>query len=304
MSAANESITLGLWPIAGVTTVGVTQDDARETIATAIEVGITSFDTAFSYGYDGESDRYLGAAIGGRRDDFKIISKVGQRWDAQRKRIIDCRPKTLIADAETCLRRIGIERLDTLMLHCPDPNVEVEHSAEAIEQLRQRGLCERIGVCNVNAEQQQRFASVAGCDAIQCPLNLIQRDSLNKLIPQCSEQSCEVYAFWVLMKGLLAGSITRDHVFAEGDSRPNYEIFQGEQRRRTHDLLDAMQQIGNQADLTIAQLSIGWALSQSGVTSVLIGARRPAQIKETATASTLPTEIVNEVEAARSRTFD
>ena len=72
------------------------------------------------------------------------------------------------------------------------------------------------------------------------------------------------------MKGLLAGRITRDHVFAEGDSRPTYDIFRGEARRRTHDVLDELGEIAGLAGLTIAQLSIGWALSQTGVTAALV----------------------------------
>lgn len=288
----NSHVVLGLWPVAGITTVGVTQSDANETMAAAIESGITAFDTAFSYGYEGQSDRLLGKFVCPERDRFLVIGKVGQRWTDHRERIVDGRPETLTADAETSLRRIGIDQFDLLMLHCPDPDVAIERSAEAIVDLQRRGLCKRIGVCNVDAAEYRRFAQAAPRAAIQCPLNLVQRASLGELIPQCSHEGGEAYVFWTLMKGLLAGRISRDHVFAEGDSRPSYEIFQGQSRRTTHDILDEMKEIARSWGLTIAQASIGWALSQVGVTAALVGARRPDQVKEIAGARPLDAETV------------
>lgn len=291
------NVILGLWPVAGITTVGVTEADAKATMAAAVENGITAFDTAFSYGYDGESDRLLGSFIGQQRDQFTVIAKVGQRWSEQRQRVVDGSPSRLIADAEASLKRIGIECFDTLMLHSPDPNVAIARSAEAIASLQHRGLCRRIGVCNVTPAQQRLFSQAASCDAIQCPLNLIQRGSLTSLIPQCERERCEVYVFWTLMKGLLAGGISRDHEFSVGDSRPNYEIFQGDARRRAHDVLDAMQSIASSSGLTIAQLSIGWAISQNGVTAALVGARRAEQVKDIARGKPLPQEILDAIDA-------
>ena len=74
---SNVHIALGLWPIAGITTLGVTAKDANLTLAAAIESGITTFDTAFSYGFEGESDRLLGRNIKGQREQYTIIGK----WD-------------------------------------------------------------------------------------------------------------------------------------------------------------------------------------------------------------------------------
>ena len=293
----NSKIVFGLWPVAGVTTVGVTVADAESTMAAAIEAGITEFDTAFSYGYDGESDRLLGKFVAPDRDRFRIIGKVGQRYDSERHRVIDGSPETLTADAEASLLRMGVECVDVLMLHCVDPNIPVERSAEAMATLKRRGLCKETGVCNVTPEQRRRFAGAAECQAIQCPLNLLQQDSLAELIPDCAANNCGVYVFWSLMKGLLAGKITRDHVFAEGDSRPGYPIFQGEARERAHRVVDGLQLIGNDAGFTVAQLSIGWAMSQPGVTGVLVGARRPEQIQETAASKCLSEEILGKINA-------
>ena len=93
----------------------------------------------------------------------------------------------------------------------------------------------------------------------------------------------------------MAGKIQRDHAFAEGDARPSYPVFQGEARERAHRVVDGLGAIGSQAGFTVAQLSIGWAMSQPGVTGVLVGARRPEQIRETAAAQKLSGEILREI---------
>ncbi|TWU59764.1 General stress protein 69 [Rubripirellula tenax] len=280
-------VIFGLWPLAGVTTIGVTSQDADATMTAAIDGGITAFDTAFSYGYDGESDRLLGRYLRGDRDRFAVTGKVGQRWSADRKRVVDGQPTTLVADAETSLKRIGIEKFDLLMLHSPDPSVAIETSAEAMGDLMNRGLAVRVGVCNVDEDQLRRFSGAVACSSVQCPLNLLQRQSLDHFIPAAAKAGYDVHVYWALMKGLLAGRIARDHVFAEGDSRPNYEVFQGDARSHAHDVLDKMQGIRESTGKTIAQLSIGWAASQPGVAATLVGARRPEQAAEIAAATRL-----------------
>lgn len=274
-------VILGLWPIAGIATVGVSERDALETLRAALDAGITCFDTAMAYGYHGESDRWLGRVLDERQVDARVIGKVGQRWIGSR-RVIDGQPKTLLADAETSLARLGRPSFDCLMLHSVDPAVPIERSAEALAELQRRELCRHVGVCNVTPQQLQRFAQVVPCTAIQCPLNVMQQDSLQGIIPAAHQRGVEVYAYWALMKGMLAGKIDRDHQFAPGDPRPGYDIFQGEFRRRAHRIVDGLKQRGRHWDRTVAQLAIGWVLTQPGVTSVLAGARTPDQVRELA----------------------
>lgn len=285
-------IALGLWPLAGITTVGVTRQDGRETIASAIQLGINTFDTAYSYGFEGESDRLLGSFIRSERDHYRIISKVGQRWTAQRKRVVDGKPQQLIADAETNLRRIGIESLDLLMLHSPDPETPLQDSTRALCQLHRQGKCQSIGLCNASVDQLIEFHRIAQIEstpatAIQCPLNLLQRQSQAALIPKAHELGLGCHVYWTLMKGLLAGRIKRDHQFAEGDSRPNYEIFKGQARERAHKIVDQLATLGKAIGKGPLELSIGWTLSQPGVELALVGARSASQVEQIARAKPL-----------------
>ena len=294
-------VILGLWPIAGITSGGATRDHSLATIQAAIDTGIDTFDTAFSYGFEGESDRMLGEVLRrkeNREQPLRVIGKAGQRWTSERKRIIDCSPQQLTADAEASLARIGIERFEWFMLHAVDPQVDVRHSAIAIEALRRRGLAMKVGICNANAEQLSQFASECECSAIQCPLNLLQQETLDPLIKTASALGAEAHVFWTLMKGLLAGQITPDHVFDAHDSRPKYEVFQGAARQNAHGVIDRLAVIAMKYQTTVARLSIGWALSQLGVTAALVGAKRPEQILETASAEKLSEELLLEVNQA------
>lgn len=292
--SAPSRIVLGLWPIAGVTTIGVTAEAARATIAAAIEGGVSTFDTAYSYGFDGESDRLIGQFSRTERERFTIIGKVGQRWDASHNRVIDGSPAQLTLDAEESLRRMQLDYVDILFLHSPDLGVPLEQSAAALARLQERGLCRRIGISNASGSQISQFADVIHTDAIQCPLNMVQRDNMETLIAPSAKSGREVYVFWTLMKGLLAGRISRDHEFAAGDSRPGYAIFQGDIRRRIHDAIDRLRDLGSDLGQTVAQLSVGWAISQPGVTGALVGARRPEQIRET-----LQSKVMSEVTLQR-----
>ncbi len=289
---------LGLWPIAGITSGPVSKADALATIQAAIDHGVNWFDTAYAYGFHGESDRLLGEVLSRKDNQSRklcVIGKVGQRWNAQQQRVVDCRPEQLVADTEESLQRLSIDQFELLMLHCIDPAVEIERSAEALDGLRKRGLAKQIGVCNVTVSQLSTFASVVECHAIQCPLNLMQPESLNELIPAAASRGIRCDVFWVLMKGLFAGQIKRDHQFDKEDRRPSYEIYQGEWRERAQILMDGFETLAREHQTTVARLSIGWALSQPGVDYALIGAKRPEQIIETAKATVLEPSILQQM---------
>jgi len=301
-----DRLVLGLWPLSGVTTKGVRREDAEATLQAALDAGARTFDSAYSYGYEGESDQLLGRAIRGRRERVVVIGKVGQRWNAARQRVVDGRPEQLTTDAETSLRRLGIDAFDLLFLHSPHPDesVPIERSAETMQRLVDRGLAAATGVCNVSDEQLCRFQAVTPAAAVQLPLNLLQQETLRHPLPWCREQGIGVFVYWTLMKGILAGRIGRDHRFPEGDSRPNYAIYQGAQRERAHRLVDALRGIAADEGKTVAQLAIGWTLAQPGVSAALIGAHRPEQIVETLGSEPLDGTTLQRVEQTLGQTSD
>src|SRR5215475_14658131 len=133
------SVALGLWPIAGMTSLDVNEADSMATIEAALESGINFFDTAYCYGAEGESERLFAKALGKRRDQVVIATKGGIHWDADRTMTFDGRPATLRRECEESLRRLGTDRVDLLYLHRPDPNVPVAESAGELKRLMEEG---------------------------------------------------------------------------------------------------------------------------------------------------------------------
>ncbi len=277
----------GCWPIAGVSSLGVNDSDSLATIHAALDAGINLIDTAFSYGYDGEADRLLAHVLGERRAQIVLCSKVGLYFDSNRQRMIDGRPDTIFRQAELSLARMGVQQVDVMYLHVPDPSVPLTESAAAIAELQQRGWAKYAGVSNVNLEQLKSFHSACPVVVVQPPFNMLQQDAVQAIVDYCQSQDISIACYWPLMKGLLAGKLQRDHQFDPRDKRLTYSIFQGEAWQRSQDLLDKLRDLSSRLDCTVAQLVVAWTIGHPSITVALCGAKRPQQIAETAAAMQL-----------------
>lgn len=281
------SVGFGCWPIAGISSLEVTDEWSVKTIHAALDAGINFFDTAFSYGYDGEADRLLRRALSGRRDRVVLASKVGSHYDSDLRRVVDGRPATLTAQAAKILKRLDIEQIDVLYLHERDPQVAIEESAGAIAEAVARGWARYAAVSNVNEDELRRFHATCPVIAVQPPYNMLQQDSWLRIREFCTQQSISAVCYWVLMKGLLVGKFQRDHKFDPRDRRLTYEIYRGERWERSQDFLDRLRGLSSQLGCTVSQLVIAWTIQQPGITVALCGAKRPEQIEETARAMAL-----------------
>ena len=277
-------IALGCWPIAGITSIDVTEANSLATIERSMELGVNFLDTAYCYGRDGESERLIRRALGSRRDEMAIATKGGIHWGPDGKQAKDGRPETLKRQCEESLRRLGTDRVELLYLHAPDPNVPVAESAGALKELMEAGKTRCAGLSNATLEQLQEFAAVCPLAAFQPHYNLLQREIEADTLPWCQARGVSVMVYWPLMKGLLAGKLPRDHVFAPNDGRAKYPMFQGEEWQKTQDFLDELRAIAAEAGRTVAQLVINWTIHRPGVTAALCGAKRPDQIEENAAA--------------------
>src|SRR5438128_5857 len=104
-------VAFGAWPIAGMTSGSVSEADSLRTIAHCLEIGVNFFDTAYCYGAAGESERLIGQALGGRRDEAVIATKGGLHWGPDGKQVRDGRPGTLRRELDESLRRLGTDRV-------------------------------------------------------------------------------------------------------------------------------------------------------------------------------------------------
>lgn len=297
-------IGFGCWPISGVSSLQVNDRDSLATLEAAIESGINFFDTAFGYGYDGEADFLLAKILGQHRQDLVIASKVGIGFNATKQRFVDCRPETLVSQAEKVLSRLQVETIDVMYLHAVDPNVPVQESAGAIQAIVDKGWARYAGVSNVSAGELRRFHEECNPIVVQPPFNMLQQSHLMEIRAYCGENGIAVASYWALMKGLLTGKFARGHKFDPQDKRLTYEIFQGEAWQRSQDFLDELRKIARRMDCSVSQLVVGWTIRQPGVTVTLCGAKRPSQIRETAAAThlDLPAEVLSEIDGLIAET--
>lgn len=296
-------VALGCWPIAGVTTLDANQADSIATVRAALDSGINHLDTAYVYGPNGESERAVGKAIAGRRDQAVIATKGGVHFEGDAM-VQDARPETLRAECEESLRRLGTDRVELLYLHSPDPDVPLEDSAGALRELQAEGKTLAVGFSNGSLDEIKAFHAVCPLAAVQLPYNMLQRGIEAESLPWCEKNKVSVFTYWTFMKGLLADRLPQDGRLEPGDKRLTYPMYQGEQWERNQQFLAALRPIAAECGKTVAQLVVNWTSHRPGVTAVLCGAKRDWQIEETAGAmgwrlTTEQQQAIDEALAAR-----
>lgn len=274
-------VAMGCWPITGITSVDVNESDSLATLQAAFDSGINFFDTAYCYGFEGESERMIARVLGAHRHEIVIATKGGIHYEHGRQ-ARDASPATLKRQCEESLARLNTDCVDLLYLHAPDPLVPVTESAGALRDLLDAGKTRSVGVSNFTTEQLQQFSEVCPLTAYQPHYNMLQREIETSQLPWCLEHQVSVVCYWPLLKGLLAGKLPRDHVFTDHDGRKKYPMFQGAEWQNNQDFLDVLRPIAAECGRTVAQLVINWTIQQPGITSALCGAKRPGQIQDNA----------------------
>jgi aryl-alcohol dehydrogenase-like predicted oxidoreductase len=274
---------MGCWPITGITSIDVNEADSLATIRAAFDAGIHFFDTAYCYGFEGESERMIARVLGHDRDKIVLATKGGIHW-VEGKQARCGRPETLRRECDESLRRLQTDRIDLYYLHAPDPNVPIEESAGAIGELIQQGKVLSAGLSNASTEPLTRFHAVCSLTAYQPHFNMLQREIEDSQLPWCIEHGVAAVVYWPLMKGLLAGHLPREHVFDAKDGRRKYPMFSGDEWRKNQDFLDVLRALSAELGRPVSQIVLNWTIQRAGITVALCGAKRPHQIRENAEA--------------------
>lgn len=275
---------LGCWPLAGMTRDGVSREAAVATVKAAIDSGVAHLDTAYCYGEHGESERAIREALPGRRDAVVLAGKCGIHWEPDatamppRRQVVDGRPDRIRAEVGESLRRLGTDHLDLLYLHAPDPQVPLAESAGELARLLAAGTTRAIGVSNVSLAQLEVFAAACPLSACQMHFNMLQREIEREILPWCRSREVAMIVYWPLMKGLLAGTMQRGHVFPQTDSRHKYPMFNGAEFDKNLDFVDRVRPIAARLGCSLPDLVLAWTAEQPGITSVLFGATSPEQV--------------------------
>jgi aryl-alcohol dehydrogenase-like predicted oxidoreductase len=272
---------LGCWPMAGMTTPGVTETDGIAAIRACFELGVNHLDTAYMYGANGESERLIARALGNRRDEMIIATKGGFHWGPDGRQTHDASPAALRQECEESLRRLNTDRVELYYLHAPDPKVPLAESAGELKRLKDEGKVLALGASNVDLLQIEQFAAECPIAAFQPPYNMLQRGIEADTLPWCREHGVSVLVYWPLMKGLFAGKMQPEMLHPR-DNRRKYPQYHGEELQKNLQLVENLRSIAQDAGHTVVELVINWILRQPGITSAVCGARRPEQIRENA----------------------
>lgn len=288
------TISFGAWAIGGWMWGGADEKDAINAIETAIDLGMTSIDTAPVYGF-GKSEKLVGQVIHNKRDKVQILTKFGLRWDTKEGEFYFnsinekgeevsihrfAGPESIIKECEASLQRLQTEFIDLYQIHWNDPTTPIEDSMEAVGVLMDQGKIRAAGVSNYSAEQMKQADSIINISTNQVPYSMVLRNIEQNLVPYCLENNKGILAYSPLQRGILTGKITPDYKFNEGDHRPHTPYFKEPNISRINNFLTRIKPIADDNNITIAQLVIYWTIQQPSITSALVGARNPVQVKE------------------------
>ncbi|AVP70195.1 aldo/keto reductase [Prescottella equi] len=254
--------------------------ESRAVVDAAFEHGITFFDTADVY-TTGESEKILGAALAGRREDAVIATKFGAPMSETER---GSAPDYVRQACDASLRRLGVDHIDLYYQHAPDPSVPIEDTLGALDELVRAGKVRHVACSNSSPEQIDRAtqASTEGAlprfVAAQIEWNLLERGVEAEIVPACERGNLAVIPYYPLAAGLLTGKYRRNTEFPKGSRFDKSDYFAAtateEALTRVEDLLS----LASKLDRQLSELAVAWLDAKPQVASVLIGSSTPAQV--------------------------
>ena len=260
---------------------------SRAVIDTALEVGITCFDTADMYG-KGQSEEFLGQVLGRRRKDIVLATKFGgvakiaesgERWGS-REYILRC--------VEDSLRRLQTDWIDLYQMHYPDPNTPIEETLETLDTLVQQGKVRALGHSNFSAEQMHEAVTARGCAhfvTAQNDWSLLNRAVEADAIPACERHGLGQLPYFPLASGMLTGKYRRGEDFAPGTRLAVLPFTQRMASDENFAKVEVLQDFAGQRGHSLLELAMSWLAAQPCVSSVIAGATTPAQVRANAGAA-------------------
>jgi aryl-alcohol dehydrogenase-like predicted oxidoreductase len=273
-------VALGTWALGGLDFGRVDDLDAIKTVHRAIDMGVTLFDTAPIYG-DGHAEVILGKAFaGGLRKDVVIATKCGPVSVRQGLVRMDLSPSGIERQCDESLRRLKTDYIDLLQVHWNDPNYPIEETMIALENLVRKGKIRAFGVSNFSLEELKKACDGHNVASLQSRYSLLDRSVEEKILPFCSKNSVAFLAYEPLGRGLLAGKMDAKRRFDDGDIRKRDARFSMPFFQRLLDRVEEFKILAKRENVLPSQLAIAWILANKAVTSVIFGAKSPAQVVE------------------------
>ena len=270
--------------------------DAKRAVRSAIDRGITLFDTSETYG-PFTSEALLGEALGARRKDVALVTKVGFTFEDDpddpgfmKTAARDSSARNIVEHAEGCLRRLRTDYIDLLLLHWHDHITPQEDTIAGLQALQEAGKIRHYGVSNYNAPMLAESVRHGGLAANQVGYHLFDRRVESAVLPYCRAQGIGFMAYGTLAFGLLSGAFTPGMRFVDWDWRSRGDafglpLFEREPFLRALRAVERLKALAADYGKSVAQLAIAWLLGQPGVTVALVGMRNERELSENVAAA-------------------
>lgn len=252
------------------------KDESIQLIRSAVENGITFFDTAQGYG---DNEILVGEALQPLRKEVVIATKFGFK-DGNVKFGLDSRPETIKAVAEASLKRLRTDVIDLFYQHRTDPDVPIEDVAGTVKDLIQQGKVKHFGLSEANSETIRKANSVLPVTALQSEYSMFYREPEKEIIPVLEELGIGFVSFSPLGKGFLTGTINADVELAKEDTRNMLPRFSKENREANQALVDLVISIATGKNATPAQIALSWLLAQKSFIVPIPGTSKLHRLQE------------------------
>jgi aryl-alcohol dehydrogenase-like predicted oxidoreductase len=230
-------------------------------IRTAVERGVTFFDTAEVYG-PYANEELVGEALAPFKGKVAIATKFAFKFEDGKNVGLDSRPEHIKEVAEASLKRLKVDAIDLLYQHRVDPNVPIEDVAGAVKDLIQQGKVKHFGLSEAGVQIIRRAHAVQPVTALQSEYSLWWREPEEAILPVLEELGIGFVPFSPLGKGFLTGAIKQDTEFTANDFRNTVPRFNPENRKANQALVDIVAEFARQKKVTPAQIAIAWILAQ------------------------------------------
>src|SRR6201992_2726728 len=249
-------------------------------LRTAVDLGVTFFDTAETYGpFDNEE--LVGEGLAPVRDQVVIATKFGFAFDAEgRQNGLSSQPEHIRQAVDGSLRRLRTDRIDLLYQHRVDPQVPIEDVAGTVGELVAAGKVRHFGLSEASPRTIRRAHAAYPVTALQSEYSLFWREPEDEIIGVLAELGIGLVPFSPLGRGFLTGRIDQATQFGEGDVRANLPRFTAEARAANQALVDLLARIADGRGATPPQIALAWLLAQKPWIVPIPGTRRLERLDE------------------------
>jgi aryl-alcohol dehydrogenase-like predicted oxidoreductase len=257
-----------------------TREEMIAVLRTAVERGVTFFDTAEIYGA-GHNEELVGEALAPFKERVVIATKFGFKDPAAGPGAgLDSSPKRIRHVVETSLKRLRVDAIDLLYQHRVDPAVPIEDVAGAVKDLISEGKVKHFGLSEASAKTIRRANAVQPVTAVQSEYSLWWRDPEKEILPTCEELGVGFVPFSPLGKGFLTGKIDEATTFDSTDFRNTIPRFTAENRKANQAVVHVLARIAVRKKATPAQIALAWLLAQKPWIVPIPGTRKIERLDE------------------------